>query len=69
MAKPSFQRMWDAFPTHAAYPTMGDLYRHLGGNAQRNITAQGFGENGNACASRMSVASNAAGAPINAQTA
>ena len=68
VAKPSFQRMWSAFPTHASYRTMGDLYRHLGGNAQQNINAQGFGENGNACASRISVALNAAGAPINTRT-
>lgn len=69
MAKPSFRQMWDSFPTHAAYRTLGDLYRHLGGNAERNINSEGFGEEGNGCASRISVALNAAGAPIGRQVA
>jgi len=62
--KPGFQRVWEEFPDHVKYPTMGDLYRALGGNAKQNINAPGFGENGNACASRLSVAFNRAGAPI-----
>jgi len=57
--------MWTSFPDHIQYPTMGALYRHLGGVAEQNIPQRGFGENGNACASRMSVAMNKGGAPIN----
>jgi hypothetical protein len=44
---------------------MKDVYEHLGGNAVKNLYAPGFGPNGNACASRISVALNASGAPIN----
>jgi len=62
--KPNFERLWNEFPDHVQYPTMGALYRALGGNAKQNINVRGFGENGNACASRLSVAFNRAGAPI-----
>jgi hypothetical protein len=41
----------------------------LGGTAAKNINAPGFGPLGNTCASRMSVAFNKAGAPINAVVA
>jgi hypothetical protein len=51
------------------FPTMGDLYRSLGGTAERNIASPGFGERGNTCASRLSVAFNKGGAPISAATA
>ena len=61
--------MWDAFPTHARFRTLGNLYRHLGGNAKANISSPGFGEESDGCASRISVALNAAGAPIKGQVA
>ncbi len=64
MARPSFTRMWNNFPDHVKFRTLGDLYRHLGGKATLNINAPGFGENGNACASRMSVALNQSGSLI-----
>lgn len=41
----------------------------LGGVAEQNINAPGFGPNGNTCASRLSVAFNGGGAPINRATA
>ncbi len=43
---------------------MEALYTWLGGAAQRNIYVDGFGPQGNTCASRMSVAFNRGGAPI-----
>lgn len=64
MAKPSLDRLWTAFPDHGRYPSLKDLYTMLGGVAQRNIDQRGFGPNGNTCASRLSVAFNGAGAPI-----
>jgi hypothetical protein len=69
MRKPSFHLLWTSFPDHVKYPTLKDLYTALGGAAQRNINAPGFGPNGNACASRMSVAFNKSGAPIDAAIA
>jgi hypothetical protein len=63
--RPNLQRLWTAFPDHDSYPTLKDLYTWLGGTAAKNIDAPGFGPNGNTCASRMSVAFNNAGAPIN----
>lgn len=69
MSKPSFHRLWASFPDHIAYPTLKDLYTSLGGAAERNINLPGFGPNGNACASRISVALNDAGSPINAALA
>ena len=60
--------LWNGFPTHSAYPTMQDLYTWLGGNAAANINSPGFGPKGNTCASRLSVAFNAAGAPIGSST-
>ena len=63
--KPDFHRLWIEFPDHIKYPTMKDLYTALGGAAENNIDKPGFGENGNTCASRLSVAFNNAGAPIN----
>lgn len=65
MLKPAFQRLWLAFPDHTQYPTLKDLYTALGGAAEKNIELPGFGPNGNTCASRLSVAFNKAGAPIN----
>ena len=47
------------------YQSLKDLYTALGGAAQKNIDVPGFGPNGNTCASRMCVAFNKAGAPIN----
>ncbi len=67
--KPTLKALWDAFPTHDQYPTMKDLYTWLGGEPQANITSPGFGENGNTCASRLSVAFNNGGAPISAARA
>ena len=64
MLKPSLQALRDAFPGHDTYPTLKDLYNWLGGKAVDNIYAEGFGPNGNTCASRMSVAFNKGGAPI-----
>jgi hypothetical protein len=64
MAKPIFAKMWATFPDHVKYPTLKDLYTALGGKAALNINAPGFGPNGNACASRISVALNKSGAPI-----
>lgn len=69
MVKPNFQRLWLAFPDHTKYPSMKDLYTALGGAAEKNIDSPGFGPNGNTCASRMSVAFNKAGAPINSALA
>lgn len=65
MIKPNFQRLWDAFPDHIKYKNMEELYTYLGGAAEKNIHLPGFGPNGNSCASRMSVAFNKAGLPIN----
>ncbi len=65
MIKPNFPRLWLAFPDHTKYRSMKDLYTALGGAAEKNINLPGFGPNGNTCASRMSVAFNEAGAPIN----
>ena len=62
--KPNFQKLWDHFPDHGKYPHMKDLYTWLGGTAEANINSPGFGEKGNTCASRLSVAFNKAGAPI-----
>jgi hypothetical protein len=67
--KPSFQRLWTAFPDHTSDPTLKDLYTMLGGAAAQNINAAGFGPNGNTCASRLSVAFNNGGAPINSVNA
>jgi Type VI secretion system (T6SS), amidase effector protein 4 len=58
MLTPKFGAVWDGFPTHSQYQTMGDLYRHLGGGAEMAIKWTGFGESGNTCASRVSVALN-----------
>ena len=69
MAKPSLAALWNAFPLHGEYRTMGDLYRALGGVAERNINVSGFGENGNTCASRLSVAFNRGGSPISGAVA
>jgi hypothetical protein len=65
MIEPNFQRLWLAFPYHVKYRTMKDLYTALGGAAEKNINVPGFGPNGNTCASRLSVAFNKGGAPIN----
>ncbi|MEA1674151.1 T6SS effector amidase Tae4 family protein [Nitrospirillum sp. BR 11163] len=67
--KSNFNRMWAAFPDHATYPTLKDLYTWLGGAAANNINEPGFGPNGNTCASRMSVALNQSGVPILSSTA
>lgn len=64
MVKPTLSKVWAAFPDHLTYPTLSDLYAHLGGGAARNINSPGFGPNGNTCASRLSVAFNGGGAPI-----
>lgn len=65
MIKPNFQKLWQAFPDHSKYRSLKDLYTALGGAAEKNIDLPGFGPNGNTCASRLSVAFNASGAPIN----
>jgi hypothetical protein len=65
LIKPDFHRLWLAFPDHIKYPTLKDLYPALGGTAKKNIMVPGFGPNGNTCASRLSVAFNKAGSPIN----
>jgi len=65
MIKPNFQRLWLSFPDHVKYRTLEDLYTALGGAAEKNINVPGFGPNGNTCASRLSVAFNKGGAPIN----
>ena len=65
MTKLNFQRLWSEFPDHSKYRTLKDLYTVLGGAAEKNINVPGFGPNGNTCASRMSVAFNKGGTPIN----
>ena len=65
MIKPNLRKLWRAFPEHAKYLTLKDLYTALGGVAEKNINVPGFGPNGNTCASRLSVAFNDGGAPIN----
>jgi|EndMetStandDraft_2_1072991.scaffolds.fasta_scaffold519266_1 hypothetical protein len=65
MQKPSFSALWSHFPDHNRYPTLKDLYEHIGGNAERNIYQRGFGPKGNTCASRISVALNGTSTPIN----
>lgn len=65
MVKPNFHSLWLAFPDHTMYRSLRDLYTALGGAAEKNINLPGFGPDGNTCASRMSVAFNKAGAPIN----
>lgn len=69
MIKPNFNQLWLAFPDHTQFQSMKDLYTALGGAAKKNINLPGFGDNGNTCASRMSVAFNKAGAPIDAALA
>ena len=64
MIKPNFQKLWLEFPDHTKYPSMKDLYTALGGVAEKNINAPGFGPNGNTCASRLSVAFNKTESPI-----
>ena len=64
MAKPNFDMMWARFPTKLEYPYLKDLFTHLGGAAERNIDAPGFGPYGNTCAARMSVALKAGGVMI-----
>ena len=64
MIKPHLDALWRAFPDHATYQNLEALYTWLGGRAVDNITAPGFGRDGNTCASRMSVAFNKGGAPI-----
>ncbi len=64
MIKPNFQMLWQHFPDHIQYSSLKDLYTALGGAVEKNIHARGFGPEGNTCASRMSVAFNKAGAPI-----
>jgi hypothetical protein len=67
MAKINFDQLWQAFPDHVTYPSLEDLYGALGGQAERNIYVPGFGPNGNTCASRLSVAFNNSGYPINSK--
>lgn len=62
MNRPLFATMWRNFPDHLRYPSLKDLYTWQGGKAVANIAA--FGENGNTCASRMSIALNMSEAPI-----
>lgn len=69
MSKPNFMRIWNEFPDHIKYPTMKDLFTWQGGQAERNIYAEGFGPGGNTCASRLSIAFNRGGWPINAAVA
>ena len=64
MTRPHLSALWAAFPDHHKYPTLKDLYTWLGGTAEKNIYAPGFGPTGNTCASRLSVAFNKGGAPI-----
>jgi Type VI secretion system (T6SS), amidase effector protein 4 len=64
MAKMNFDLMWKNFPDHHQWPTMGALYRHIGGDLVDAIAWDGFGENGNTCATRMSRALNYGGVPI-----
>ncbi|SUA59750.1 T6SS effector amidase Tae4 family protein [Oligella urethralis] len=69
MSKPNFMRIWNEFPDHMKYPTIKDLFTWQGGQAERNIYAKGFGANGNTCASRLSIAFNRGGWPINVAVA
>ena len=46
MSKPNFMRIWNEFPDHMKYPTMKDLFTWQGGQAERNIYAEGFGPGG-----------------------
>ncbi len=69
MIKPNFHLLWQHFPDHRRYKSMKDLYTELGGTAEKNIHLPGFGPNGNTCASRLSMAFNKAGSPINAALA
>jgi len=62
--KPSFYQLWSLFPRHSQHSTLKDLFTALGGAAAKNINAPGFGEKGNTCAARLSIAFNKAGAPI-----
>jgi len=63
--KPTLAKLWAHFPDHLQYPNLKSLYTMLGGSAERNINAPGFGAEGNTCASRLSIAFNSSGAPIN----
>ncbi len=64
--KPTLAHLWANFPDHIKYPDLKSLYTMLGGAAAKNIDSPGFGPKGNTCASRLSVAFNKSGAPINA---
>jgi hypothetical protein len=68
MSKPSLHRLWNAFPDHVRYRRLIDLYTMMGGVAERNINVDGFGPDGNTCASRLSHAFNHGGAPISEAT-
>lgn len=67
--KPNLQKLWNAFPTHAKYPSLKDFYTMLGGAVAKNVNVPGFGPNGNTCASRLSVAFNNGGAKITVSNA
>jgi hypothetical protein len=67
--KPTLAKLWATFPDHVQFPNLRSLYTMLGGAAQRNIDAPGFGAEGNTCATRLSIAFNRSGAPISAVVA
>lgn len=64
VAKLNFALMWAGFPTRLEYGDLEALFKHLGGTAERNINAPGFGPKGNTCAARLSVALQAGGVMI-----
>ena len=69
MAQPNFAMMWANFPDHKKYPTLRALHTSIGGQLAVNITARGFGPNGNTCAVRLSRAMNYGNMPIRANLA
>ncbi|ARU58386.1 type VI secretion system-associated effector [Oleiphilus messinensis] len=68
MSNPNFNLLWAQFPDHIQYPTLKDLFTHIGGTLARNINVPGFGPNGNTCAVRISRALNYSNAPISKKT-
>jgi hypothetical protein len=67
MTRPAFEALWKRFPDHRAFPNLEALFRHVGGELERNINVPGFGPDGNTCAVRMSLALNHGGTPIDAR--
>jgi len=68
LKKPNSDKLWNVFPSHITYHTLADLYSSID-NKKIKAAVGWLGSYGNTCASRMSIAFNNAGAPIDADSA